>query len=452
MTGQPAVLGIDLGTSGVKALVATPDGRALGRAAAGYQVRVPCAGRAETDPGDWWFATRTAVRAALAEAGRVTVTALAVAGQMHGVVLADGRGAPLRPAILWLDQRAAAEAATYAELPCDCTAVLGNRPSPGMAGPLLSWLMTHEPCTVRAAWWALQPKDWLRLRLTGQAATEPTDASGTLLFDLTRNTWAEALIEKLGLPGEKLPPVRRPADVAGRLLAGPAADLGLPSGIPVAAGAADTAAALLAVGLRPDEAMLNLGSGGQWVVLEHGFRPVAATNLYRAVGDGYYRLAPVQNAGITLDWVRNFLGASWDEFYGTASRPRRADAPRFDPHLTPERWNPGATAAWTGLTRAHQREDLMRSALDGVAGLLRQRLDDLLAAGHAPSRVILGGGGARNPAWRALLEETLGLPLREAATTWLTPAGAARLAAEAGTARSLGLPTSNGPRNCRRRS
>ena len=437
LTGRSAVLGIDLGTSGVKALVAGTDGGILGRGTAGYPVRVPASGRAEAAPGDWWLATRAAVREALAEADRVTVTAVAVAGQMHGVVLVDDRGAPLRPAILWLDQRAAAEAATYQELPCEYTAVLGNRPSPGMAGPLLSWLMTHEPCTVRAAWWALQPKDWLRLRLTGQAATDPTDASGTLLFDLARDAWADPLIEKLGLPREKLPPVRRCADIGGHLLRGPAADLGLPPGIPVAVGAADTAAALFAAGLGADEAMLNLGSGGQWVVREDGFRPAGttsppdSTNLYRAVGDGYYRLAPVQNVGVTLDWVRNLVGATWDELYDTASRPRRPDAPRFDPYLSPERWNPGATGAWTGLTLAHEREDLMRSALDGVAGLLRQRLDDLRAAGHAPRRVILGGGGTVNPAWRALLAQALGLPLRDAATSWLTPTGAARLAAEA---------------------
>jgi xylulokinase len=429
--GQVAVLGIDLGTSGVKVLVVNPEGGVLGRGVAGYPVRIPASGRAETAPEDWWLATRAAVREALAEADRVIVTAMAVAGQMHGLVLVDDRGAPLRPAILWLDQRAAAEAVTYAELPCDYTAVLGNRPSPGMAGPLLSWLMTHEPGTVRAAWWALQPKDWLRLRLTGQAATDPTDASGTLLFDLARNAWADPLIEKLGLPREKLPPVRDSAGLAGPLLPGPAADLGLRQGIPVAVGAADTAAALFASGLRADEAMLNLGSGGQWVVPEGEFRPADTTNLYRAVGDGYYRLAPVQNVRITLDWVRNLLGATWEELYDTASRPRSPDGPRFDPCLSPERWHPAATGAWTGLTLAHEREDLMRSALDGVARLLRQRLDDLRAAGHAPRRVILGGGDTASPGWRALLAETLDLPLRDAPATWLSPAGAARLAAGA---------------------
>jgi xylulokinase len=429
---RQAVLGIDLGTSGVKALVADPEGGVLGRGVAGYPVRVPGPGRAESAPEDWWLATRAAVRQALAEADRVTVTAMAVAGQMHGVVLVDGRGAPLRPAILWLDQRAAAEAATYTELPCEYTAVLGNRPSPGMAGPLLSWLTTHEPYTVGAAWWALQPKDWLRLRLTGQAATDPTDASGTLLFDLARNAWADPLIEKLGLPREKLPPVRDSASRAGSLLSGPAADLGLPPGIPVAVGAADTAAALLAAGLHAGEAMLNLGSSGVWVVPEDEFKPADTMNLYRAVDGGYYRLASVYNVGVTLDWVRNLLGATWEELYGTAAGPRRPDAPRFDPYLSPERWHPAATGAWTGLTLAHEREDLLRSALDGVAFLLRQRLDDLRAVGHAPRRAILGGGGAAHPAWRALLAQTLDFPLCDAPAAWLTPTGAARLAARIG--------------------
>ena len=133
--------------------------------------------------------------------------------------------------------------------------------------------------------------------------------------------------------------------------------------------------------------MLTLGSGGQWASPTE-FRPTAATNLYRAVGDGYYRLAPVQNVGITLDWVRTLLDVTWEELYAAARRPARPNAPVFVPYLTPERWNPTATGAWTGLSLACEREDLLRSALDGVAGLLRQRLDDLRAAGHAPARAI----------------------------------------------------------------
>jgi xylulokinase len=461
MRGQRAVVGVDLGTSGVKVLVASLDNAVLdntvlgnavrdtavlGRGRAEYPVLVPALGRAESDPGDWWRATCRAVRQAVTQARGAEIVGVAVAGQMHGLVLAgDGAvagdeaagtnvGVPgdvVRPAILWLDQRAAVEAGRYAELPTALTGVLGNRPSAGMAGPILCWLAEHEPGNVAAARWALQPKDWIRLRMTGQAATDPTDASGTLLFDLEREAWADDLIAALGLPRGKLPPVLSSALVAGVLLADPAVALGLPPGIPVAVGAADTAAALYAAGLHDDEAMLTLGSGGQWAVLEREFRPTSTTNLYRAVGDGYYRLAPVQNVGVTLNWVRTLLNVSWADLYDAAARPARRDALVFAPYLTPERWDPAATGAWTGLALAHQREDLLRSALDGVAALLRERLDDLRAAGHDPSRVILGGGGATHPAWRDLLAAALAVPLRPAPAAWLTAAGAARLAAAA---------------------
>jgi xylulokinase len=404
---QPVVLGIDLGTSGVKVVVASADGDVLGRAGAGYPVSRPAPGQAEADPRDWWAAVRQAVPAALAEAGDPEVAALGVTGQMHGIVLVDECGAALRPAILRLDRRAADELELYAGLPGDYTAPLGNRPSPGMAGPLLCWLAAHEPHTLRHSCWALQPKDWLRLRLTGQAATEPTDASGTLLFDLDRDAWSGPLIGKLGLPRDKLPPLRRSAQAAGRLRPGPAAELGLPAGIAVAAGAGDTAAALFAAGLSPGDALLLLGRDGQWAIpVEYrpDEAPASATSRFRAVGDGCYRLAPVPGTGITLDRVRHLHGATWDELYASAARP---PAPARPP-------DPGGH---------------LRAALDTAAARLRQGLGDLRAAGHQPRRVVLGGGGARHPAWRALLGETLGLPLVPAPARWLAPAGAARLAA-----------------------
>src|ERR1700722_8542074 len=467
MRGRRAVVGVDLGTSGVKVLVvglddAVPDdrvlGRVLGRGRAEYPVLVPSVGRAESNPGDWWRSTCRAVRQALAQALDAEIVAIAVAGQMHGLVLTappppptpppaapalpqphpaprpstvpapppassdrdPDRWTAVRPAILWLDQRAAAEADRYAQLPAALTAHLGNPPAAGRAAPILCWLARHEPGNVAAAQWALQPKDWVRLRMTGEAATDPTDASGTLLYDLERDAWADDLIAALGLPRAKLPPVRGSAQPSGALLPGPAAELGLPPGIPGATGAADTAAALYAAGPPADDAMLILGSGGQWAVPETEFRPTAATNLYRAVGDGYYRLAPVQNVGVTLNWVRTLLNVSWADLYDSAARPARPGAPLFVPYLTPERWDPTATGAWTGLTLAHQREDLLRSALDGVAALLRERLDDLRAAGHHPRSVLLGVGGGAHPAWRALLADALGLPRRPAPPPWPT--------------------------------
>lgn len=440
MGKRQAALGLDLGTSQVKALVMGADGEILGRGRAGYQVVSPGEGLAETDPAQWWRATTVAVREALAGAG-VEIAAVGVDGQMHGVVLAGADGNVVRPGILWLDRRAEAEAARYAELPRELVTPLGNQASAGMAGPILCWLAAREPDAMRRARWALQPKDWLRLRLTGEAATDPTDASGTLLFDLRRGAWAGDLLDALGLPADKLPPVLGPAEVAGRLLDGPASALGLVPGIPVAVGAADTAAALYAAGLGAGDwgewALLTVGTGAQWMVAEEGVRPVLWTNLFAAVGGGFYRLAPVQNAGVALDWVRNLLGVSWQQLYDTAGRPWRAGTPVFLPYLARERWDATKAGAWDGLTLAHIRDDLLRGALEGVAFLLRRRLDDLRAAGHQPEAVLLGGGGASHPAWRQLLADVLGLPLYPADTNWLSAAGAARFAAAA---TGMGVP------------
>lgn len=433
------VLGIDLGTSQAKALLCAPDGTVLGRGAAGYDVSTPHDGWAETDPAHWWRAVRTAVRTA----AQAEVAAIAVTGQMHGVILLSEQSVVLRPAITWLDRRATAEAADYLRLGPRLLSVLGNAPAPGMAGPLLAWLARHEPGAYRAARWQFQPKDWLRYRLTGSAATEPTDASGTLLYDLGRDAWAGQVADALGLRRDLLPPLLRPADESGLLLPEAAAELGLAPGIPVAAGASDTAASLLAAGLPgPEWALLTLGTGGQLIMpcgSGASADPSGRTSLFRAADGGLFRLGGAQNVGITLNWVRGVLGASWDELYGSAAGAVSARPPVFHPELVTE--HSGATeppagsvasasgGGWSGVTLANTREDLMRAALTGVAGLLRERLDDLRAAGCAPEKVMLGGGGGRHPAWRDLLAAELGLPLYPAATPWLTARGATMLAA-----------------------
>ena len=346
---------------------------------------MPRPGWAETDPEHWWHAACAAVRAA---AGHTPpeVTGLAVAGQMHGVILCTAGAVVLRPAITWLDRRAEAEAADYQRLAGDLRARLGNAPSPGMAGPVLLWLSRHEPDTYRQARWALQPKDWLRLRLTGlggptgpagQAATDPTDASGTLLFDLARGAWATGVAAGLGLRTDLLPLIRPSAEIAGSLLPASAEQLGLRPGLPVATGAADTAASLFAARLPPSHALLTLGTGGQLIApapagsdipFPDSLNPAGAgrgINLFCSVDGGTYRLAAAQNVGVTLDWVRRTLSASWAELYGTAARPWRGDTPVFLPYLAGERWDHrGSGGAWTGLTLAHQRDDLLRAALE----------------------------------------------------------------------------------------
>jgi xylulokinase len=473
---RPAVLGIDLGTSQAKALVCAGDGTVLGQGVAGYRVSTPRPGWAEADPGHWWHATRTAVRSAVGPV-RAEVIGLAVVGQMHGLILWAERSGVLRPPIIWLDRRASAEVADYQRLPADLRARLGNRPSAGMAGPLLLWLSRHEPGAYRRARWMLQPKDWLRLRLTGSrapAATDPTDASGTLLFDLARGAWATDVARALGLRTDLLPDIRPSAEIAGTLLPAAADQLGLRPGLPVATGAADTAASLLAAQLpgttllaaAPPAALraaappaadrwglLTLGTGGQLIVpsapdpdipfpdypdpdspsRDHGRDRAdlsGTTNLFRSVDGGTYRLAGAQNVGVTLDWVRRTLGASWDELYGTAARPWQPDTPVFLPQLAGERWDDrGSCGAWIGLTLAHQRDDLMRAALEGVAFLLRGKLDDMRAAGASPTKIRLAGGGTRHPAWRQLLADVLAVPLHPAGNGWLTARGAALIAA-----------------------
>jgi xylulokinase len=463
------VLGLDLGTSQVKALLCAPDGTTLGQGAGGYQVSTPWTGWAETNPEHWWQATCAAVRTAIGPAPAEAV-GLAVAGQMHGLVLCTERAVALRSAVTWLDRRAEAEAGEYERLPEALRAPLGNAPSPGMAGPILLWLSRHEPDVYWQARWMLSPKDWLRSRLTGpaaQAVTDPTDASGTLLFDLARGAWATDVVRALGLRTDLLPAIRPPAEIAGPLLPAAAEQLGLRAGLPVAIGAADTAASLLAAhlpppgafpgpppGLHPDPApdpplgpwgLLTLGTGGQLIVPaapsnsdipfpdNPGPGRRGTTNLFRSVDGGTYRLAGAQNVGVTLDWVRQTLGASWYELYDTAARPWRADTPVFLPYLAGERWDHRDTGgAWTGLTLIHQREDLLRAALEGVAFLLRGKLDDLRAyRTSSPAALQLAGGGSRHPAWRQLLADALAVPLYPAGSGWLTARGAALLAAAA---------------------
>jgi xylulokinase len=441
LSGPPAVLGIDLGTSQVKALLRTSDGTALGQGTAAYQVAAPRPGWAEINPEHWWQATCQAVRAAVGPAS-AQVAGLAVAGQMHGLILCSERAVVLRPAITWLDRRAEAEADEFERLPETLRARLGNAPSPGLAGPILLWLSRHEPDAYWQARWMLQPKDWLRFRLTAQAATDPTDASGTLLADVARGEWATEVVRALGLRPDLLPAIHPPAAIAGPLLPAAAEHLGLPPGLPVAVGAADTAASLLAADLPPQWGLLTLGTGGQLVVpvptasnsdIPFPDNPSRTTNLFRAVDGGTYRLGGLQNVGVALDWVRRTLGASWDELYRTADRPWQAGTPVFLPYLVSERGgHRGSGGAWTGLTLAHQRDDLLRAALEGVAFLLRGKLDDLRAlCAPSPVALQLAGGGSRTPAWRQLLADALAVPLHPVETGWLTARGAAQLAAAA---------------------
>src|SRR5918994_1688420 len=192
------LLGLDLGTGSVKALLLDEDGDAAGEGSVSYPVRAPRPGWAESSPEDWWKATVQATKTAVGPRGS-QVAALGLSGQMHGVVLVDGRGRPSRPAVLWADARSGEQLASYRRLDESILRRLATPPAVGMAGPSLLWLRDHEPGAYASARWALQPKDWLRVRLTGEAAAEPSDASATLLYDLFTDGWDYAAAESLGL-------------------------------------------------------------------------------------------------------------------------------------------------------------------------------------------------------------------------------------------------------------
>ncbi len=436
-------LGLDLGTGSVKALLLAEDGTVHGESSASYAVESPSGGWAETNPEDWWSAAGTATRAAVKDRG-TGVSAVGLSGQMHGVVMADADGRPLRPAVLWADTRSTGQLAAYRELDGRLRQQLANPPATGMAGPTLLWLRDHEPETYRAARWALQPKDWLRLRLTGEAASEPSDASATLLYDLSADDWAREVVETLGLRRELLAPLVGSGERAGSLTEPAARYLGLQPGVPVAAGAGDTAAAMLGSGLSdPGDAQITVGTGGQVVVLKESPEPDphGRTQLYRAASDLYYAMAAMQNAGLALEWARRVLGASWEEVYDEAfAVPPGAGGVTFLPYLSGERtphFDPAARGAWTGLGLGHDRGHLLRAALEGVAFSLREGLEALEAAGTPASEPRLAGGGTAREPWRRLLADVLGRPLR------LLPEGVAATASARGAALLAGVAAGN---------
>ncbi len=437
------LLGLDLGTSSVKALLMEENGRAAGEGSAPYPVMAPRPGWAESSPEDWWTAVLEATAAAVGRRG-AEVTALGLSGQMHGVVLADEQGLPLRPAILWADARSGGELAAYRGLDGDLRRRLANPPAVGMAGPSLLWLRDNEPEEYASARWALQPKDWLRMRLTGDVAAEPSDASATLLYDLVADDWSYAAAEELDLRAGLLAPLMPSAGIAGTLQAEAAGDLGLREGLPVAAGAADTAAAMLGTGLlRPGPVQLTVGTGGQ-VVTPKGSPdpdPSGRTHLYRGGIPGlWYSMAAIQNAGLALEWVRKVLGVSWEEVYEDAfDVPPDAGGVAFLPYLSGERtprFDPGARGAWTGLGLDHARGHLLRAALEGVAFALREGLEALEDLGISAPELRLAGGGAGGSAgepWRQLLADVLDRPL------WLLPDEISSVASARGAALLAGL-------------
>jgi xylulokinase len=400
-------LGIDLGTGSLKLVIVDEAGRELAATSVAYALETPHPGWAETNVRTWWRALCEAA-SRLPVKAREDVEAIGFSGQMHGVVLTDAEGHAVRPAMLWPDTRALGLLDAWPE-------PQPNPVAPGMAGPLLRWIVLHEPQSAQATRWALQPKDWLRVALGGVVVTDPSDACATALAD-PAGVWDGALLDRLQLPHDWFAPLA-PAYAAGGVLSeGAASELGLRAGIVLATGGADTPCAALGSGLAHDgDALLTTGTGGQIVVLATE-APAAARGLhrYRAASDHWYRMAAMQNVGVALETVRGWLGYEWANAYQDAFAAQAAPGLAFLPYLTGERtpWmNPAARGGWMGLALGHSRGTLMRAAFEGVAFSLRAGLEAIRANGAQVGALRLAGGGSVDARWRQLLADALNVEL-----------------------------------------
>jgi xylulokinase len=417
-----ALVGIDVGTSGVKALAISPDGEVLGRAEVGYPLSTPQPGWSEQDPEDW----ARAADAALAQLG-VEPAGIGLSGQMHGLVCLDANDRVLRPAILWNDQRTGEQCAQIEERIGRerLVALTGNRALPGFTAPKLLWLREHEPETYARIAHVMLPKDYVRLKLTGERAMDVADASGTLLLDVARRRWSSEMLAELELDPDWLPPVVESPTVTGATS----------SGVPVAAGAGDQAAGALGVGVdRPGPLSVVLGTSGVVFAALPGYKhdPEGRAHVFcHAVPDGWHAMGVMLSAAGSLAWLQGVLAAPYETLLAeAAATPAGSEGALFAPYLAGERTphvDPNARAAIVGLTLRHGRGHVVRSVLEGVAYGLRDSLELLRDLGMSADRGRISGGGARGELWPRIVASVLELPLERTAVEEGAAFGAALL-------------------------
>ena len=438
------VLGIDASTTATKAVLVDESGAVRGVGAAEYGFEVPQPLWSEQDPQLWWDGAVAAIRSVLASTGTAgdDVAAIGLTGQMHGLVLLDARNEVLRPAILWNDQRTAAEcdAIRAAVGPERLIAITGNDALTGFTAPKLVWVRDHEPDVWRRVAHVLLPKDFVRLRLTGDHAVDKADGAGTILFDLAARDWSPQVLDALRIDRRWLPETFEGPDVTGVVTAAAAEATGLSPGTPVVAGGGDQAAN--AVGLGAVEAgspVLSLGTSG--VVFAPTARPIIESGgrvhaFCHSVPDRWHLMSVMLSAAGSLRWYRDTLapGVPYGELTDAAADvPAGSDGLWFLPYLSGERTphpDPLARGAFVGLTVGHERRHLTRAVLEGVAFGLRDGLDLMVEAGMpVPARIRASGGGTASPVWRQILADVLEAEIATVATTEGAAYGACLLAA-----------------------
>jgi xylulokinase len=398
----------------------------LATATAEYPLHTPRPLWSEQDPSDWWRGTREAIQGALKSAGvdGSRVAGLGLTGQMHGAVFLDARDEVIRPALLWNDQRTAAECAEITERvgAARLIEIAGNPALTGFQAPKILWLRNHEPGHYARLARVLLPKDYIRLKLTGVAAADASDAAGTLLLDLRARDWSGEILRALDIPRDWLPRVVEGPDVTGGLLPEVAAELGLPSGLPVIGGGGDNAAAAVGTGIvRTGVISSSIGTSG--VLFAHAdeiaLDPQGRLHTFcHAVPGKYHLMAVTLSAGGSFQWFRNAmrqLGLSslnYDELTRLAADiPIGAEGLVFLPYLTGERTphlDPLARGAFVGLTARHSAGHLARAVMEGVTFSLRDGLEIMRSLGLPLGEVRATGGGGKSVLWRQMQADIYG--------------------------------------------
>ena len=429
-------LGIDIGTSSVKAVLVDEFATPVAQASMPLLLARPQPLWAEQDPGDWWRAVVAAVRA-LPAAPRAAVRAIGLCGQMHGATLLDAFGNVLRPAILWSDGRAGAECVELERREPRSRAICGNIMMPGFTAPKLLWVSRHEPQVFARTARVLLPKDYVRLQLTGAAVSDMSDASGTGWLDVARRDWSDAMLAATGLDRTHMPQLVEGSAASGTLTAQAAADLQLPQ-VVVAGGAGDNAASAVGMGvIAPGQTLLSLGSSGVLFVVTARLQtnPDKAVHAFcHCLPALWHQMSVILSAASVLDWVAQLTGETDLQRLVDAAQARGLSrvAPYFLPYLSGERTphnDPYSRGVFFGLTARTGRADLALAALEGVALAFADGMDVLLENGGVIDEISVTGGGARLPYWGSLLAAALNRPLTYRVGSDIGAAiGAARLA------------------------
>lgn len=427
-----AFVGIDVGTTGVKAIAIDPSGQMIARSEHRYPLSTPRPGWSEQDPQLWWQATQASL-AALAASGANEVRSVGLSGQMHGLVCLDSSDRVLRPAMLWNDQRTGAECAEIEERIGlqRLIQLTGNRALTGFTAPKLLWLRRHEPDVYAQIAHVLLPKDYVRLRMTGEHAIDVADASGTLLFDVAGRRWSDQVTQALEVPESWLPRALESPEVSGHTR----------DGVPVAAGAGDQAAAALGAGVdRPGPLSVVLGTSGVVFAALPSFAadPEARVHVFcHAVPGSWHAMGVMLSAAGSLQWFHDALaaGAQYAELDAEASRWQPGtEGLFFLPYLAGERTphsDPDARGAFVGLSLRHDRGAMVRAVMEGVAYGLRDSYELLRALGVRAESGRASGGGARSRLWLRILAAILDLPIELTAVEEGSAYGAALLGAVA---------------------